>query len=67
MPCTRFSGRFCSLRVLADGLNSRESHYAVSPPNIRRGIYDTALGVHDRAWAMLPHLSTCSSFCAVRV
>jgi hypothetical protein len=28
------------------------------------GICDTALGMHDRAWAMLPRLGTCSSFCA---
>jgi hypothetical protein len=58
MPWTRFIGRFGSLLVLADGLNSRESHYAGSAPSIRPGICDTALGVHDRAWAMLPHLSS---------
>jgi hypothetical protein len=63
---SEFTNRFGLLRVLADGLNSRESDYAVSPPIIRRGICDIALGTHDQAWAIPPRLGTCSSFCAVR-
>src|SRR5438270_446247 len=35
MPCTRFTGRFCSLHVLADGFNDGRLHYAASPPIIR--------------------------------
>ena len=46
-------------------LKSRELYYAVSPPIIRSGICDTALGRCDRTWAMLPRSDTCSIFCAV--
>ena len=48
------------------GLNSWESHCAVSPPIIRRSICDTALGRCDRTWAMLPRSGTCSILCALR-
>ncbi len=65
MPWTRFTGRFCSLRVLADGLNSKESHYAASPPNILHSICDTALGRCGRAGGMLPLSVIYSTFCAV--
>ena len=58
--------RVCSLRVLVDGLNSWESDYAVSPPIIRRGICNIALGMHNQVRAMLPRLGTCSSFCALK-
>ena len=50
----------------SDGLDSRESHYAVSPPIIRLGICYTVLGRCDRAWAMLPRSGICLIFCALR-
>ena len=65
MPAIRRTGRFCSRRVSANGLENGMSHYAASPQIIRSSTCVTGLGGCGRAEGTLPRSGICSIFCAM--
>ena len=60
-----FTGRCCSLRVSAAGLNKREWLRHISSDHLSRYLRDRLDGC-GLAWAMLPRSGTSLIFCAVR-